>query len=154
MRTRIVVLILSVIAGAGLFLAGRATAPDGGGDYAAGHADGLREGRAVQATLGRDASERTAFDEGYRAGADDVFGGYDGGWGFTPYAIVLVKGSNGITYRIAGRTEMAAGVDYYCAPTATASAGDDRRQLAGAMLWLIRNRFAGSKRRLIRVSRS
>lgn len=111
MRTRMVVLILMALAGAGLFLLGRMSAPDGEG-----YADGVREGRAEQASLGRDATIKSAFDDGYRAGADDVFGGYDGGWGFQPYLVGIVKGSNGITYRIGSRTEMRAGVNYRLCP--------------------------------------
>ncbi|BCY11444.1 hypothetical protein L3i22_065320 [Actinoplanes sp. L3-i22] len=109
-----------VLAGAGLFVAGRATAGDKAtagsektaGDYAAGHADGLLEGRAEQAPV----AARDAFEDGYRAGADDVFGGYDGGWGYSAYAITLVRGTNGITYRIASRTEMTAGAEYHLCP--------------------------------------
>jgi hypothetical protein len=86
-------------------------------DYATGRADGLREGRALQATLGMPAGERAVFDNGYRAGANGVFSGYDGGWGYAaPYLVVLGRGSDGITYRMVSRTELTAGIDYYLCP--------------------------------------
>jgi len=57
---------------------------------------------------------KAAFDAGYTAGANDVFDGYDGGWGLDePYVIVLVPAGNGITYRIRSRTPMRLGIDYY-----------------------------------------
>jgi hypothetical protein len=73
---------------------GRATAPDN--DRAA----GLEEGRALQ----QPAAARDAFKAGYQAGANDVFGGYDGGWDYDrPYVITLEQGSDGVTYKIATR---------------------------------------------------
>jgi hypothetical protein len=82
--------VLVVAAGA----LGRATAPDN--DRAA----GIQEGRALQ----QPAQARDAFKAGYQAGANDVFGGYDGGWDYDrPYVITLKKGSNGVTYAIASR---------------------------------------------------
>lgn len=114
MRTRILAVVVLALAGAGLFLAGRATAqPQLPGTYVSGRADGLREGRAEQATIGLPASDKAAFQSGYAAGASDVFNGYDGGWDFhRPYAVVLVPGSNGVTYRIESRTELAPGTAY------------------------------------------
>ncbi|WP_436534673.1 hypothetical protein [Actinoplanes sp. HUAS TT8] len=99
------------MAGAGLFLAGRATVrpPADDGSYA----DGVRDGRALQATIGRAAGDSEIFRDGYEAGANDAFGGYDGGWSYdTPYAIVLENGGSGITYRISSRVELTPGVDY------------------------------------------
>jgi hypothetical protein len=94
-RTSIPILVL---VGASLFLLGRETAPDGGFD--AGRAQGVEEGRALQQPAGA----REAFRAGYAAGADDVFGGYDGGWDFgRPYVITLAHGSDGVTYRIESR---------------------------------------------------
>jgi hypothetical protein len=94
---RTTVLILIVACG-GCFLLGRHTAPDPG--FAAGRAQGVAEGRALQEPAGA----RAAFKAGYAAGADDVFGGYDGGWDFErPYTITLAHGSDGVTYRIASR---------------------------------------------------
>jgi hypothetical protein len=65
-----------------------------------GEAQGLREGRVLQ----QPADSATAFSQGYAAGANDVFGGYDGGWPLdATYIITLAPGKNGITYRIASR---------------------------------------------------
>jgi hypothetical protein len=77
--------------------------------FKAGRAEGLQEGQAIASTasLPADAraAARAAFDNGYRAGANGAFGGYDGGWELgRPYVIVLAKGTGGITYRIATRT--------------------------------------------------
>jgi len=89
-----------------------------------GRAAGLAEGRALQVPLNLPAGSqdvaKTAFDAGYTAGANDVFDGYDGGWGLDePYVIVLTAGSDGITYRIQSRTPMSDGVDYRLCPHAT-----------------------------------
>ena len=47
---------------------------------------------------------RAAFDAGYAAGANDVFGGFDGGWSLSePYVITLARGSGAVTYRIDSR---------------------------------------------------
>jgi hypothetical protein len=82
-----------------------------------GYAAGVRDGRAEQATVGRPADDKAVFDSGYAAGAADAFGGYDGGWDRgTPYVIVLSAGGPGVTYRIASRTALAPGVDYYLCP--------------------------------------
>ena len=68
----------------------------------AGRAGGIREGRALQ----QSAPARHAFQAGYKAGANDVFGGFDGGWSVgKPYVITLGKGPDGITYRIDERRE-------------------------------------------------
>ena len=130
-----VTVVLLVLAGAGAFWLGRATGDRATGDgatgdgatgdraaptdrgYAAGHADGLLEGRAEQATLNLPASDKTVFDAGYAAGAADVFAGYDGGWDFdAPYVVVLAHGGAGVTYRIASRTPLEPGVDYQLCP--------------------------------------
>jgi hypothetical protein len=95
-----VVLIALLVGGA--FVVGRVTAP---GDGRAGSAEqaraaGVREGRALQVPP----TARDAFQTGYAAGANDVFGGYDGGWDYDrPYVITLRKGENGITYVIRSR---------------------------------------------------
>jgi hypothetical protein len=102
---------------AALFALGRATAPDHRGDgyragqtagYSQGKVDGVREGRSEQEADALPAGDRErtrkAFDDGYRAGANDVFAGYDGGWAYgTPYVITLTRGGSGITYRFASR---------------------------------------------------
>jgi hypothetical protein len=108
--------VLAVIAAVALFVLGRATAPTPAtpGGYAdgflAGRAEGVQEGEALAEAAGSPSGSRdrvrAAFDDGYRAGANNAFGGYDGGWSFgRPYVIVLAKGANGVTYRIAARAE-------------------------------------------------
>jgi hypothetical protein len=77
---------------------------------AVGRASGLTEGRALQFGASLPAADRKAaeaqFRAGYRAGAEDVFSGYDGGWAIgRPYVIVLSPGVNGLTYRISHREE-------------------------------------------------
>jgi hypothetical protein len=75
-----------------------------------GEAQGIREGRALQQPV----PTASAFDAGYVAGANDVFGGYDGGWPpGSVYIITLGPGGTGITYRIASRVILQPGVDYY-----------------------------------------
>jgi hypothetical protein len=115
-RRTLAAAVLAIAAAAALVGLGRATAPtpatargyaDG---FLAGRAEGLQEGQAIAETAGSPpgsrASVRTAFDDGYRAGANSAFSGYDGGWSFgRPYVIVLAEGANGITYRIAARAE-------------------------------------------------
>jgi hypothetical protein len=115
----------------GAFLVGRGTAHSSpaagtaGADYAngfqVGRAVGVQEGRALQVgqTLtgpDRDAAS-SAFGSGYVAGINDAFGGYDGGWSFAaPYLITLDAGTGGATYRIASRTAMQPGVNYFVCP--------------------------------------
>jgi hypothetical protein len=68
-----------------------------------GRAAGIREGRALQQPV----PARRAFRAGYVAGANDVFGGFDGGWSVgTPYEVTLERGEDGITYRIKDRSEL------------------------------------------------
>jgi hypothetical protein len=137
---RMVVLVVVALAVAvGLVALGRVTAGTGAAradgvrqGRAAGYADGvhdgraagLAEGRALQVPLalppGTGDVAKAAFEAGYTAGANDVFDGYDGGWGLDePYVIVLAPAGNGITYRIVSRTPMRAGVDYRLCPHAT-----------------------------------
>ena len=76
--------------------------------FRAGRAEGLQEGQATAATAGLPrgdrAKARDAFGTGYRAGANAVFSGYDGGWELgRPYVVVLAEGADGTTYRIAAR---------------------------------------------------
>jgi hypothetical protein len=120
-RRRTLAIVFLAVLAAGLLALGRATAPDGGrahrdgttagyaDGFAAGRAVGLQEGQALAETSGSAPGDRTrvrdAFDDGYRAGANSVFSGYDGGWSLGhPYVIVLARGANGITYRITART--------------------------------------------------
>ena len=124
-RPPLLAVLLGILAAAALVGLGRVTAPDPAAarsrgyhdgtvaGYAdgvqAGRAQGLQEGQAIAATAplppGPRERAKAAFDAGYRAGANDAFGGWDGGWSpGQPYVIVLAKGSKGITYRIAART--------------------------------------------------
>ena len=124
-RTLAVVVCFAVLAAAGLVILGRTTAPSSGAardrafregttagyadGFAAGRAVGLQEGQALAEPSGSAPGDRTrvreAFNDGYRAGANSVFSGYDGGWSLgRPYVVVLARGANGITYRITART--------------------------------------------------
>jgi hypothetical protein len=121
----IVVAGLAVLAGA--FIVGRVTAPappaasNFTAGFQAGRAAGVQEGRALQEGQALTGTERdtaaAAFASGYRAGLNDAFAGYDGGWSVNaPYVITLVPGSDGATYRIAGRTQLRPGVNYFLCP--------------------------------------
>ena len=132
-RPPLLTVLLAILAAAALVGLGRATAPapaarargyhegtvagyaDG---FQAGRAQGLREGQAIAETAtlppGPRDRAKAAFDAGYRAGANAAFSGYDGGWSLgRPYVIVLAKGADGITYRIAARAQ--------CPETSTAA---------------------------------
>jgi hypothetical protein len=111
----LLVVLACVALGGGLFALGRHSA-DSDGARREGRVDGLREGlrvgrtagveegRALQISVSAPRGARQAFEAGYAAGANDVFGGFDGGWSFgTPYVITLRKGSGTITYRIDSR---------------------------------------------------
>lgn len=120
MLAGLAVLIL-ISTGAGAFWAGRLTGaeprPTVDRGYDAGYADGLRVGRALQATLNLPATDKAIFESGYTAGATDVFTGYDGGWDHNaPYVIVLAPGGPTLAYRIASRTRLNPGMDYYLCP--------------------------------------
>ena len=110
-------MLVGVAVAGGLFALGRVSAADTdtarsegraeghAAGLRAGRAAGLREGRALQlfesTPRGSRSAARRGFDAGYVAGANDAFGGFDGGWSFTtPYRITLRKGSGAITYRI------------------------------------------------------
>lgn len=132
----VAVSLLALVLAAGLFVAGRATtettATQETGYQAgesAGYLQGLRagpvqgrqEGRALQegAALAPDSRQpvQDAFTAGYTAGANDVFGQYDGGWYLsTPYVITVEQGSAPIAYRIGSRTALAPGVSYHLCP--------------------------------------
>jgi hypothetical protein len=107
MWSRVVALLAGVALAAAGFALGRASADtDAGRDAGVreGHAAGLKEGRALQATGPPASGTRAAFDAGYAAGANDVFAGFDGGWSLSePYVITLARGSGAITYRIDSR---------------------------------------------------
>jgi hypothetical protein len=124
-RPPLLAVLLAILAAAALVGLGRLTAPspaaarargyhDGttagyADGFSAGRAQGLQEGQATAATVtlptGARDRAKAAFDAGYRAGANATFSGWDGGWSLgQPYVIVLTRGANGITYRIAART--------------------------------------------------
>ena len=118
MRGTVLVLI-GLAVGVGSFVLGRGTGPRPPADsgysagFQAGRSVGVQEGRALQ--VGQ-ASGGT-FSSGYLAGINDAFGGYDGGWSLAePYVVTLAAGTNGATYRIASRTIVVAGVNYYLCP--------------------------------------
>jgi len=71
--------------------------------------------------VGRSTSRRSAsvrqpqgsYADGYRAGREDAFSGFDGGWAFDePYIVILRRGGEGITYRIARRVPVLPGREY------------------------------------------
>jgi hypothetical protein len=107
------------------FVIGRSAAPvrDRGfaNGNAAGYAHGVEVGRALQigdtVAKGAQSVATAAFQAGYRAGAIDSFGAYDGGWrlGF-PYLIVLDRGQGDTPYRFASRDELTPGVTYRLCP--------------------------------------
>ena len=89
-----------------------------------GRAAGIREGRALERTSSlptrRREAGKAAFDAGYVAGANDVFGGFDGGWSLTsPYVITIRRATGRVTYRIDSRVPMRPGFHYRRCPRAT-----------------------------------
>jgi hypothetical protein len=122
-RTDVALAAAAVAVGGGLFLAGRVTAPAHAhsGDWvagnAAGYADGLATGRALQVgdSVPKDSHKVAvdAFNSGYRAGEADAFGSYDGGWRLDfPYLVVLGKGVGAAPYRFVSREDLAPGTTY------------------------------------------
>lgn len=86
-----------------------------------GEAQGRREGRVLAEGTALPAGDRApvthAFNDGYAAGANDVFAGYDGGWSLSmPYVVVVTQASGDITYRIESRVPIERGVTYYLCP--------------------------------------
>lgn len=127
----VAVAVAAGLVAAGRFTAGAGTARSDGyragrqAGYSEGVHDGrnagVQEGRALQAPLSlpSDAQDaaRTEFNAGYVAGANDVFDGYDGGWGLdTPYVVVLSSAGNGVTYRIQSRVTLKPDVNYHLCP--------------------------------------
>ncbi len=112
MRTTVAAVLSAAALAAGGFALGRATADTSAGHDAGmreGRAAGVEEGRALQATAGAPPAARAAYDAGYAAGANDAFGGFDGGWALrTPYVITVARGSGGVTYRIDTRRPLRA----------------------------------------------
>jgi hypothetical protein len=121
--SKIAVGLACVAAAGGAFALGRASTQDDDSSGVAtkaraaglreGRAAGLQEGRALEASesapSGSRSAARRAFAAGYTAGANDVFGGFDGGWSLAaPYVITLRRGSGAITYRIDSRRPLRA----------------------------------------------
>lgn len=101
---------------------GHRTAVDRSDDYfdglQVGEAQGRREGRGLQEGIALPANAqrpvRDAFDDGYAAGANDVFAGYDGGWTIrAQYVVTVAEGSGHIVYRIKSRDQFKPNVNYY-----------------------------------------
>ncbi|WP_170323423.1 hypothetical protein [Cryptosporangium phraense] len=124
-RTAVAVILVAVAA-ATVFWLGRATAPSTESARSAGYSAGLRtgeaqgrqEGRALQEGAALPATSRRpvtdAYNDGYADGANDAFGGGDGGWDLSkPYVIAVEKGSGRIVYRIRSHTPLVANVNYY-----------------------------------------
>ena len=124
-------LVAGLCAAAGLYVLGWVTAHPGADRKArdaayargleAGRAQGERDGRADLEVRSLPAGARdvakAAFDNGYQAGANEVFTGYDGGWSYaTPYIVTLARGGAGVTYRLASRTPLQPGVGYQLCP--------------------------------------
>jgi hypothetical protein len=145
MRTTTLAILLVVASlAAGMFALGRGTAKTdeqrARAAEAHGRALGVRDGRAAGVQEGR-ALERTkslplrpraaakaAFDAGYVAGANDVFGGFDGGWSLTGPYVVTIRGAMGpVTYRIDSRVPIRPGVNYYRCPQSPTVCQEPRR---------------------------
>ena len=48
------------------------------------------------------------FAAGHRAGLEDAFSGFDGGWSYgVPYVVTVRRGGPGVTYRFASRRPLA-----------------------------------------------
>ena len=128
---RAALVLIGLVVAIGAFLLGRTTAhpSPAAGTSGAGYAEGFQVGRAVGVEEGRALQEgqtltgpdrdaaTAAFASGYVAGVNDAFGGYDGGWSMAaPYLVTLQAGTGGATYRIASRTSMQPGVNYFLCP--------------------------------------
>ncbi len=134
---RLVLLLFTLIMAGALVMIGRLTVDAGqerAAAYDSGHYDGYfagqqdgviqgrQEGRVLQkvsdVTPSSRKAVRDAFTEGYAAGANDAFAGYDGGWILSePYVVTLERGTTPISYRIRSRTPMQAGSDYFRCPS-------------------------------------
>jgi hypothetical protein len=106
---------------AGALLVGRHTALAHSGTwiegYTVGYDEGVAIGRALQVGVSLPSDTKDvatqAFQDGYRSGLADSFGGYDGGWNLgQPYVVVIGRGSDGRAYRIDHRELLRAGVSY------------------------------------------
>jgi hypothetical protein len=143
-RTVVLVTVVGAVAAAGLVILGRLTVDTGAArqrGYDAGHragessgqtagyyqalpigeAEGRQLGRAIQEGQSLPADDQQAvqdaFKDGYAAGANDAFAGYDGGWTpGAPYLITIGLGQGDIVYRIVDRVPLDPNVDYYLCP--------------------------------------
>jgi hypothetical protein len=89
---RLLVALLAVAAVAGAFYAGRHSVDP------------------VRATV---VAPPGGYTDGYRAGREAAFSGFDGGWSFgTPYIVTLRRGPPGVTYRFARRWPLLPGREY------------------------------------------
>ena len=87
-------------------------------------AGGIVVGRATAPDRGAAAPRPGTFDAGYRAGREDAFSGFDGGWALgQPYIVTLRRGPPGVTYRFARRWFMAPGIAYRVCGRSVCSAG-------------------------------
>ena len=115
--------------GAAGVVIGRSTAPTADRGYtqgnAAGYAEGVAAGRSLQIgdTVPPGSSKDVAqasFQAGYRAGENDAYGAYDGGWKLdAPYVVILGKGVAGGAYRFVERDELTPGTTYQLCPDGT-----------------------------------
>jgi hypothetical protein len=124
-RQALIGAVLLVGVGAAGWLGGRSAAPKHDRGFVAGnttgYAAGLAAGRALQigdsVPPASKAATVTAFKAGYRAGQNDSFGAYDGGWKMDfPYVVVLADGVGGATYQIASRIQFEPGTTYRLCP--------------------------------------
>jgi type II secretory pathway pseudopilin PulG len=132
-RRLLVILLIGALLAVGLLFLGRATVDTAAARRSGqanarldGYFDGLRvgaaqgrqQGRAEQELgnlpAGSTAAAKRAFDDGYVAGTNDVFAGYDGGWATgVPYVITIELGTGDIVYRIVDRDRIEPGVAYF-----------------------------------------
>jgi hypothetical protein len=62
-------------------------------------------------------TEPGPYSDGYHAGREAAFQGFDGGWGLgEPYIVVLQRGPSGTTYRFAHRWAVLPGQEYRFCP--------------------------------------
>lgn len=132
-RALVLIGVAALLVGAALVILGRATVDRDAGAAAArqdgyfdgllaGQAQGREEGRAAQEVRGLPAdtaaAARRAFSDGYAAGINDAFAGYDGGWELgAPYLVTVEPGKGPVVYRIATRERVEPGVAYYLCPS-------------------------------------
>jgi hypothetical protein len=81
-----------------------------------GAAVGFAAGRITHASSPANTTVRTepgGYADGYHAGREAAFQGFDGGWGLgDPYIVVLRRGPSGTTYQFAHRWAVLPGEEY------------------------------------------